>query len=165
MSTATLFDLPPSAPAGLFPAFSQSPRLTPLAVEARLPGRRQSIWDALTRPELVESWIEFPGMANPRDITVSRAGQAYCITWRTPEGSEAMITGIYRDLRRGRMELMWNRHVGRGIRSSTVRFGLLAGVRQTRLWLTHFGLDEASEYAWHKELWETSLSRLASLLP
>lgn len=59
------------------------------------------VFDAYTRPELLKRWLLGPsGWAMPVCEVDLREGGAYRFVWRSEEGSEIAMGGIYREIKR-----------------------------------------------------------------
>jgi uncharacterized protein YndB with AHSA1/START domain len=76
---------------------------------------RALIFDALTKPALVNRWmLGNMGATMPVCEIDLRVGGAYRYVWRSPDGSEMTMTGIYREVARPerlvntqRLEVAW----------------------------------------------------------
>jgi uncharacterized protein YndB with AHSA1/START domain len=76
---------------------------------------RALIFDALTKPALVKRWmLGNMGATMPVCEIDLRVGGAYRYVWRSPDGSEMTMTGIYREVARPerlvntqRLEVAW----------------------------------------------------------
>jgi len=60
---------------------------------------RMMVWDAYTRPELVQRWLgKMPGWSWAVCEMDVREGGRYRWVWRGPEGAELALSGIYREV-------------------------------------------------------------------
>jgi uncharacterized protein YndB with AHSA1/START domain len=60
---------------------------------------RALVFDALTKPELVQRWmLGNMGASMPVCEIDLRVGGAYRFVWRNPDGAEMAMTGIYREI-------------------------------------------------------------------
>ena len=62
---------------------------------------RALVFDALTKPELVQRWmLGSMGASMPVCEIDLRVGGAYRFVWRNPDGGEMAMTGVYREIAR-----------------------------------------------------------------
>jgi uncharacterized protein YndB with AHSA1/START domain len=60
---------------------------------------RMMLWDAYTRPELVQRWLgQMPGWSWAECRMDVRVGGSYRWVWRGPEGAELAVGGVYREV-------------------------------------------------------------------
>jgi uncharacterized protein YndB with AHSA1/START domain len=60
---------------------------------------RMMLWDAYTRPELVQRWLgQMPGWSWAECRMDVRVGGSYRWAWRGPEGAELAVSGEYREV-------------------------------------------------------------------
>ena len=60
---------------------------------------RRLVFDALTRPELVQQWLLGPpGWSMPVCEIDLKVGGAYRYVWRHSDGSDMGVRGVYRDI-------------------------------------------------------------------
>ena len=60
---------------------------------------RMMVWDAYTRPELVQRWLGvMPGWSWAECQMDVREGGRYRWLWRGPEGAELGLSGMYREV-------------------------------------------------------------------
>ena len=60
---------------------------------------RALVFDALTKPELVQRWmLGNMGASMPVCEIDLRAGGAYRFVWRNPDGAEMAMMGVYREI-------------------------------------------------------------------
>jgi hypothetical protein len=116
------------------------------------------IFQALTVPEYIETWLALPG-PNPRMWRASSpAPNEYCI-----DGWIQKITGHYRVLRRSKLIFTWTKEGWPRSQSSLVWLRLLGDFSRTIVCVHHVALPSKEEQVWHQQLWDTSLTRLSTL--
>jgi len=60
---------------------------------------RALVWDAFTKPELVQRWLLGPpGWTMPVCQLAQKPGERYRYVWRGPDGSEMGMGGVVREL-------------------------------------------------------------------
>ena len=121
------------------------------------------IFQALTRPEYLETWISFPG----DDVG------SYLVAWRERDGyrldhyrrgtRDTMIRAGYRICRRRKMLFTWNMSGERSTSESLVYVGLQGNFTSTIVELHHRGLSSTSDCSWQREMWHNSFDRLTRL--
>jgi hypothetical protein len=117
----------------------------------------------LTVPEYLEAWLVLPGAA-PGEVVASLEENGYrlhqCVAGRVA----LRITGAFLFCHQRKMRLVWRKARGARHDRSVVDFRVRGNFGSSVLELRHMELDSTEEIAWHRELWQGSLKRLASLL-
>ena len=121
------------------------------------------VFQALTKPEYLETWITLPG----------DDANSYLVAWRQEGGyrfdhyrngrRDLIIDGGYRICRRRKMLFTWRARGERPAAESLVYVALHGNFTETILELHHRGLATAADQAWHLEMWQRSLDRLTRL--
>lgn len=121
------------------------------------------IFQALTRPEYLETWLTLPG-DDPQSYLVAWQQQgSYRLDHYHNGRRDLIIDGSYRVCRRRKLLFTW-RTRGDTVRpDSLVYIGLHGNFTNTILELHHRGLSTASDYFWHQEMWNSSLQRLSRI--
>jgi uncharacterized protein YndB with AHSA1/START domain len=146
---------------------------TPSVIEPALvlrrtyPVSRERVYAAWTTPEIAAKFL------GPREVTVldvamdPRVGGTYSITYRTPDGEEMTVTGIYREVRAPeRLAMTWSwveddpadRHES----WLSIDFTDLGG--STELVLTHERLASPESRDRHQSGWTSIVDELGALL-
>jgi uncharacterized protein YndB with AHSA1/START domain len=123
------------------------------------------IFQALTKPEYLETWVSLPG----------DDGSSYLAAWRDEEGfrldhyrggrRDLIIRGTYRICRRRKMLFTWTMTGDRLAHESLVYVRLHGNFTSTIVELHHRGISSMSDYSWQKEMWRNSIDRLVRLFP
>lgn len=124
---------------------------------------RQRIFQVLTIPEYMETWLALPEHAHGLHIAVTGYDNAFRIDCGGAQQSDFSFSGLFRTCRRGKLEFSWMKSGLGELRSSLVSIRLYGDFARTRLCLVHSGLKSARERSWHQEMWNRSLHRLCSL--
>jgi hypothetical protein len=114
-------------------------------------------------PEFLEAWIALPGAA-PGEVIASPEENGYrlhqCIAGRVA----LRITGAFLFCHQRKIRLVWRKADGARHNRSVLDFRIRGNFGSSVLELRHMELDSTEEISWHRELWQGSLKRLASLL-
>jgi uncharacterized protein YndB with AHSA1/START domain len=121
------------------------------------------IFQALTVPEYIETWLAVPG-PNPQLLhAFSPAPNEYRIDYRASDGWAQRISGHYRALRRSKLIFTWTKDGWPRSQSSLVWLRLIGDFSRTIVSVHHIALPSKEEQVWHQQLWDSSLKRLSSL--
>lgn len=136
-----------------------------LALRQTVGSAATRVFEALTRPEYLETWITLPGDDE----------SSYLVAWRQEDGfrfdhyrrgtRDVIIEGSWRICRRRKMLFTWRVSGDHGPAESLVYISLHGDFTNTILELHHRGLATASAWSWQGEMWRQSLERLARLFP
>jgi uncharacterized protein YndB with AHSA1/START domain len=121
---------------------------------------RRRVFCALTVPEYIESWLTIPGaVLGGVLLTHNQSFSIFCL-----DGQDAHFTirCSYKVCKRAKLVLDWKHDSIHSLHPCLVKIRLMGEFERTNLELIHVGLDQ-SMLEWHRELWETSLTRLSSL--
>jgi uncharacterized protein YndB with AHSA1/START domain len=129
---------------------------------------RRRIFDALTVPEYVETWLSLPGEHSECQTVASRTDDGYRLEHYDAGGNlDFSIAGTYRVCRRGKLLFTWRKHPAasepRRSDESLVMIRLNGAFAESTLLLTHTGLFSASDYDWTRALWTLSLTKLQTI--
>lgn len=123
------------------------------------------VFEALTRPEYLETWITFPG----------DDGSSYVVAWRQEGGfrfdhyrhakRDLIVEGTWRICRRRKLLFTWKIKGENPVPQSLVYISLHGDFTDTILELHHRGIANASAWGWQQEMWSQSLDRLDRLFP
>ncbi len=133
-----------------------------IAMTVSVNAERHRLFQALTLPEYVETWLRIPGMRGDQQITATCTQESYRISCRADD-PEVCVTGSYRVSRRSKLVFTWKKGTAQNASPSLVTIRLLGDFARTTLSLSHSGLTSKAEYLWHRALWESSMGRLRSL--
>lgn len=129
-----------------------------------LPARREAVFDAWTRPEVLTAWCAPGPMATPRAEVDLRPGGRYRIEMAEPGGATHVATGTYREIvRNERLVFTW-RWEGSDAAETLVTVELHARGEETELVLRHERFPSAQERDRHREGWGGCLEKLAGSL-
>lgn len=138
-----------------------------IALRIDVAADRRRIFDALTVPEYIETWLSLPCAHLDCRTIASQANDCYRLDHYTANRLEFSITGAYHVCRRGKMFFTWRKAEASGDQSaaheSMVQIRLYGAFAKSTLCLAHTGFFSESEYRWHRELWNRSLTKLQSL--
>jgi uncharacterized protein YndB with AHSA1/START domain len=121
------------------------------------------IFQALTVPEYMETWLSFPGRGARMLIASSLTPNEYRIDQYAPSGPVQKISGCYRVLRRSKLIFTWIKDGWLPSQSSVVWLRLIGDFSRTTVSLHHVSLPSREEQQWHQQLWDASLAKLSSL--
>jgi uncharacterized protein YndB with AHSA1/START domain len=136
---------------------------TTIAMSAGVSADAQRIFQALTVPEFLEAWIAIPGSAGG-EVVASAEENGYRLDKRIAGRLALRITGEFLFRHQRKMRLVWRKARGARHNRSVVDFRIRGNFGSSVLELRHMELGSAEEIIWHRELWQGSLERLASLL-
>jgi len=121
---------------------------------------RQRIFQAVTVPEYIETWLSPPGALD--GTTVFASEDSLSITYRGAENERSRIFCQYRAVRRSKLLFTWRNVSTSDGPASLVKVRLLGDFGRTTVHVTHVGLSSL-EREWHQDLWTASLQRLRNL--
>jgi uncharacterized protein YndB with AHSA1/START domain len=135
-----------------------------IAMRITIQSDASRIFQALTQPEFLETWIAIPG----------DAADSHMVAWQNSSGfrfdhyrngkRDLMIDGEYRVLRRRKLLFTWRVTGDNSAEESLVYIGLHGNFNETLLELHHRGIASPAEHNWQHEMWRESLGRLVRLL-
>ena len=160
MSTGTFYspsvnNLPKWA--NCFPAVD----LSYLTVSRSVRADRGRIFQAITVPEYMETWLSAPGSI-PGYTRVLFDHASFSISGPTDDGSSFRIGCTLRQCRRSKLVFSWQRDSLAETAPSTVRIRLQGDFDRTTVDVTHTGLSER-ERRWCGAFWEASIEKLSRL--
>lgn len=140
-----------------------------IALQVNVAADRRRIFDALTLPEYIETWLSLP-CAHTGCLTIaSQADSSYRLDHYAEDGLDLSISGSYRVCRRGKMFFSWRKSRALDgsefLPESAVQIRLYGDFARSTLCLSHTGYFSEGEYRWHSELWNRSLRKLQQLFP
>jgi uncharacterized protein YndB with AHSA1/START domain len=138
-----------------------------IALHMTLSADRRRIFDALTLPEYIETWLSLPGEHSNCRTVAARTENGYQLDHYGLDRLDFSISGNYRVCRRARMLFTWRKSSATSDPLSTpeslVLIRLYGAFAQSTLLLTHTGRFSESEYGWTCDLWTLSLRKLQTL--
>jgi len=121
------------------------------------------LFQALTVPEYLETWLRMPGDDTDCYIAALQNANCYRLDRYRRGGIDVSVIGSYRILRRNKLHFTWRQYAELSTPESLVQIRLLGDFGRTTVRLNHVGLTSREQHIWHQELWEKSLTKLASL--
>jgi hypothetical protein len=138
-----------------------------IALRVEVAADRRRIFDALTVPEYIETWLRIPSANADCHTVASQADDCFRLDHYAADRLELSITGSYRVRRRGKMFFSWCKSLPCDepveVPESLVLIRLYGAFAKSTLCLAHTGLFSECEYRWHRELWNRSLAQLQAL--
>lgn len=118
------------------------------------------VFQALTRPEFLETWITLPGDDVACYLVAWQQDGGYQLDHYRDGSRDLMIRGDYRICRRRKLLFTWRMSGELNSPESLIYVGLHGNFTSTILELHHRGLSSEQEYLWQQEMWNSSLDRL-----
>jgi uncharacterized protein YndB with AHSA1/START domain len=118
------------------------------------------VFQALTRPEFLETWITLPGDDVACYLVAWQQNGGYQLDHYRDGSRDLMIRGDYRICRRRKLLFTWRMSGELNSPESLIYVGLHGNFTSTILELHHRGLSSEQEYLWQQEMWNSSLGRL-----
>jgi uncharacterized protein YndB with AHSA1/START domain len=134
-----------------------------IGVRVTLHSDASRIFETLTRPEFLETWITLPGDDAHCQVVASRQPGGYRFDHYRYGRRDRVISGEYRFCRRRKMLFSWRMTGDREGSESLVYIGLYGNFSDTILELHHRGIASVADYGWQQEMWNLSLDRLSKL--
>ncbi|HEY1803797.1 MAG TPA: hypothetical protein VGG45_04900 [Terracidiphilus sp.] len=135
-----------------------------IAMSVSLDADTRRIFQALTVPEYLETWIDMPDHTPSSRLLASPDANGYRLDYFSANHISVSIFCSYLSCHQRKMRLHWRRNCHQGPTGSIVDFRLRGNFRTSILELRHIALGSSEEFRWHQQLWEGSLAKLASLL-
>jgi hypothetical protein len=133
-----------------------------LSIDVDADARR--IFQALTVPEYIETWITFPSQASDSIVQATEEENGYRID-HYAEGRRAVsIRSSYLFRHQRKMRMCWRKVRALNCDESVVDFRLRGNFARSVLELKHTAIESPAELDWLLRLWHNSLCKLASLL-
>ena len=124
--------------------------------------RRESVFDAFTKPDELAKWWGPKGMTTPVAEIDLRTGGAYRFDMAEPDGGIHRVTGVFREVRRPEKlvyTFMWEEGDFAGVETLvTIEFADLGAA--TELTLTHELLPSERACELHEQGWTSSFDCL-----
>jgi hypothetical protein len=127
-------------------------RESQIAMRATLKADKRRIFDALTLPEYMETWLCLPCSHSSCRTTASQTGSRFRFDHFVADALDLSITGCYQVCRRGKMSFTWQKSIR-----------LYGEFACSTLCLTHSGFLSPDEHRWHSDMWQLSLTKLQAL--
>jgi hypothetical protein len=121
------------------------------------------IFAAMTLPEYQEAWLRMPGHDFTCYVSASRSNECFRIDRSSINGTDVSIFGCYRVFRRNKLHFTWRKIGFSNSNESLVQVRLHGDFGRSTIRIRHSGLLSTTEYLWHHEMWDVSLSNLAAL--
>jgi len=134
-----------------------------VTLECRVAADTRRVFDALTVPEYIETWICVPGHHPACSNVTSRVADGFQIAHHCSTGPSTKIIGTYCSFLRRKLSFSWRPADGSECLDSFVDIRLYGDFERSILRLRHFGLGSEDEFDWHSALWSASLARLCGL--
>lgn len=124
----------------------------------------QRISQALTMPEYLEAWICMPGQEPGSVVVASETENGFRLDhWRAGKLA-ASISGSFLFCHLRKLRFSWKWTGKRMTDESVVDFRIRGNFGSSILELSHTGIGSRDEYQWHRQLWQSSMEKLACLL-
>jgi uncharacterized protein YndB with AHSA1/START domain len=134
-----------------------------LSVEVSIQADARRLFNALTAPEYLEAWLCLPDERPGCSTVATRTDQDYVIEHSCDGNPSILISGRFLVCRRRNLTLSWRVDGDVNVRETQVDIRLRGEFERTKLTLRHSGFASRHDFAWHKALWNASLTRLAAL--
>ena len=121
------------------------------------------IFDALTVPEYIETWICVPGYHSECRNVTCRLTHGFRIEHFCNSGPATRIDGTYLSFLKRQTKILLENFGPATTRESLVDIRLYGDFEKSILRLRHFGLESEEDLSWHSALWATSMTRLRKL--
>lgn len=121
------------------------------------------VFEALTRPEYLETWISFPGDDDSSYVVPWREEGGYRFDHYRQGKRDLIVEGTWRVCRRRKLLFTWRIRGDNASPQSLVYIRLYGEFSNTILELHHRGIATASAWSWQREMWRQSLQRLNRL--
>jgi uncharacterized protein YndB with AHSA1/START domain len=121
------------------------------------------LFHALTDPEYLEAWITLPGCRPGCSIVAGKYDRDFLIEHFCDGRQSLLISGRYLVLRRRHVLFSWRVDGDLCVPDTIVEIRLCGDFERTTLTLRHSGFSTRHDSAWHRALWNNSISRLAHL--
>lgn len=126
------------------------------------------VYDYLSKPEHVLEWWGPEGMTCPEHKLTFGEHGPWMSVMRASDGTDFHVSGEVTEVDPPRsIGFTWAWHDPEGVRGpeSQVRIDLEAVGEATRFTITHSGLVDEDSHASHERGWNSTLAKLAKLLP
>lgn len=140
-------------------ALNESPSC--VSVMRSVSADRQRIFQAVTVPEYIETWLT-PPSALEGSTAVCVSDDSLSISYCAADGERLRILCQYKSIRRSKLVFTWRNMFTSDGTPSLVRVRLLGDFGRTTVHISHVGLS-SFEREWHQALWTASLQRLRNL--
>ena len=134
-----------------------------LSLEVSIRADVRRLFHALTDPEYLEAWVCLPGHRPECSTAAMRQDRDYAIEHLCDTRRSIAISGSYRICRRRNVTFSWRVDGDVCVGETEVDIRLQGDFERTTLTLRHSGFVSSFDLAWHRALWDLSMSRLASL--
>jgi uncharacterized protein YndB with AHSA1/START domain len=134
-----------------------------IVIDRRVPGAPETVFRALTEPDLYARWMGPEGSTTEVDEMDVRPGGRLAFRVRFEGGPEFALGGTYQEVDPPRRLVHTWAMVG-DPSETTVTFELRAELGQTRVLLTHVGFTDSVDREQNDAGWQHQLDRLESLL-
>ncbi len=134
-----------------------------IAMRVNLSSDVSRIYQALTQPEYLETWITLPDDTPGSYLVAWQLGGSFRLDHYREGRRDLVVSGDYRVRRRRKMLFSWKMKGDRATAESLVFIGLHGNFTSTILELHHRGISSVQDHGWQQEMWERSLERLSQL--
>jgi uncharacterized protein YndB with AHSA1/START domain len=134
-----------------------------LSREVSIQADARRLFNALTAPEYIETWLSLPGERPGCSTVAARNDQDYVLEHSCDGNPSILISGRYLVCRRRNLIFSWRVDGDLNVPDTKVDIRLHGEFERTKLLLRHSGFVSRHDFAWHRTLWNVSLGRLAAL--
>ena len=144
---------------------TQQQRATALTLRRTFQASRERVFRAWTSPEEMKRW-KGPGDRTTPIVEVDlRVGGAYRVHMRTPDGNEARLVGVYREIDPPKkLVYTWTWETSPEMGETLVTVEFFERGRATEVVLKHELFPAAEARDKHEQGWCGSLDKLAAIL-
>ena len=159
MSTSTISQQPIIALGSSIDCFPDEQSYS-VSVSRNMKGERARIFQAITIPEYMETWLAAAD-APPGSTRILSHQESFQILIQSEDRFQSRIHCSYHVCRRNKIVFTWNR-LNSPADESLVRIRLQGDFARTTIDVRHSGLSQA-EQNFYENFWRASLDRLSSL--
>lgn len=137
-----------------------------LRLERLIHGTPEAVFDAWTKPERLVKWWGPEGFTVPEHTLDVRVGGAWRTVMRSPEGSDHIVNGVYREIDRPHRLVFtwaWEQEDGSRGHETVVTIEFTARDGGTLVQLTQATFAEKEQRDSHEKGWASSLNDLERL--
>lgn len=137
----------------------------PYTIDAcvRVHAETRRIFQAIVVPEYLEAWLRIPEAGTSWEIAPLWQTTGFALKWCSAKAAQTRILAAYKIRRKRNLTICWTLEKDELPRDSTVIIRINGDFGWSVLSLFHVGFRTFDEFAWHRQLWGTSLERLANL--
>ena len=137
--------------------------LLAISFQCSIAADSRRLFNALTEPEYIESWISLPCAHLECRNKAYTSERHFAIEHFCSNGGTTSFRGTYLAFRRHKLLFSWQADEDNFTPNSIVAIRLQGDFGRTTLSLTHTGFNHEEQLRWHHLLWLRSLERLTLL--